>query len=222
MKISGKHKFVFLCLPNSGSRAVSSWLREYNATGRYHHHNFIVPRGAREFFIFAVVRNPYSKAVSHWSFSKNKKHPVAANQSFEEYAKWTNDPEMKAKIGSDQDRLEKYLSRYKHVANEDLDLVKEYLMGHAKLQGRTMTSSQQLSYAHHIDKIIHLENLNEEIQELPFVDNSVNVPHAHRNKREYRSWEPYYTSEAEANIYEYFKEDFEAFGYPRMSQIPGE
>ena len=147
---------------------------------------------------------------------------MAANQSFEEYAKWTNDPEMRPRLGNDQVRLATYLSSYRHVADEDLDSVKEYLLGHTRLQGRTMTSSQQLSYAHHVDKIIHLENLNEEMQELPFINTTVKVKHVGQNTREHRDWKLYYTTEAEANIYEYFKKDFEAFGYPRMSQILGE
>jgi len=179
----------------------------------YHHHNFIVPQRAHEYFVFAVVRNPYAKAVSHWSFSKNMKHPVAKDQDFEEYAKWLNDPSMKPDVG---DFTTPILRRYQRVADEDLDLVKEYLKGHQRLQGRTMTSSHQLSYAHHVDQIVHLENLNEEMQQLPFVEGEVSVPHGHHNKRQHRDWKPYYTAESEANIYEYFKEDFDSFGYQRI------
>jgi len=145
---------------------------------------------------------------------------MAKDQNFEEYAKWLNAPERKPKIHDEEKSIAMWLKKYRNVEPDDHEAVKNYLLGHIRMQGRTMTSSQQLSYAHHVDKTIHLENLNEEMQELPFVDDDVVIPHRNHNKRKHREWEPYYTAEAEANIYEYFKEDFESFGYPRMKQIP--
>jgi hypothetical protein len=218
MYICDDKEFVFLCLPNSGSRATSSWLGRYGTRQIYHHHNFIIPRHARSYFVFAVVRNPYAKAVSYWSFTKNKGHQITKTATFEEYACWLNDPKFSPQIRPIKEMCRGYLARYKKVPEEHLAEVTKYLMAHSQLQGRTMTSSQQLSFAHHVDKVVHLENLNEELQELPFVKEEVSTKLVGRNKRAHRDWRAYYnTPEVEEHIYEYFKQDFEAFGYERIT-----
>jgi len=66
MIISPKYKFVFIGIPRTGSKSMNRWLIEQfgGIWYRGHHDYNDIPDGATGFLRFAVVRNPYDRAVS--------------------------------------------------------------------------------------------------------------------------------------------------------------
>jgi hypothetical protein len=87
--VNPHHRFVFLAVPRTGSKAMAGALLDLpgsRAVGR-NHHNFRVPPAARWFLTFAVVRNPYARLASHYRYRCDRS-PFVAGLSFAEYIDW--------------------------------------------------------------------------------------------------------------------------------------
>jgi hypothetical protein len=65
-----------------------------------------------------------------------------------------------------------------------------------------------------IDHVIHLENLEEEFNALPFVDKQITIPV--KNKREHMPWEEALTPSAVASINRWYADDFKLGGYEML------
>jgi hypothetical protein len=60
---------VFIHVPKCAGQSVRHALRTYYGGDEQrgeHHHTTALPAWAREFFAFAIVRNPYDRAISLW------------------------------------------------------------------------------------------------------------------------------------------------------------
>ena len=70
MIVSEKYKFVFMCIPKTGTMMMEQILKpyggEYKAGGKWARHPNTIPQKYKDYFIFCIVRNPYSRAVSLW------------------------------------------------------------------------------------------------------------------------------------------------------------
>jgi len=69
MMISDKHRFAYTGITKTATQSMYDVLARhymgYRPAG-YGHHDLCVPAHAQEYFRFAVVRNPYDRAVSMW------------------------------------------------------------------------------------------------------------------------------------------------------------
>lgn len=68
MIYSEKLGYVYIEIPKTGSASVSTWLVEHFGGQRLRgrRHRSIVPSEFDGFFIFTVVRNPYERTISSW------------------------------------------------------------------------------------------------------------------------------------------------------------
>ena len=75
-----------------------------------------------------------------------------------------------------------------------------------------------LNPAGSFDKILHIENIDEEIKDLPFVNSNlkIKVPNL-LDRTDKQNWKQHYTQEIADLVYEWAKKDFELYGYDRES-----
>jgi len=195
MLVCDEHKFVFLRNPKTASRSVSAALSEkfdVRQVGIYH--DWKIPEELTGYFVFAVVRNPYVRAVSgwrHWS-----KRPETNDFSLV----WMGDS-------------------YEATSNSRLAFGKwtqKFIQPIDKIifpKGRHWKRQTEI-----LDKIgsdVHLiryENLEEDLNSLSFIDNIV-LPSI--GVQDYGDWRTHYTPEIEARVYQACKEDFVRLGYKR-------
>ena len=82
MYVSHKHKTVFIALAKNASRTTAAWLRTLGFYACSKHHSLIANKMEpsnviKNYFVFAIVRNPYERFVSGW-FAWHKRHPTHA------------------------------------------------------------------------------------------------------------------------------------------------
>jgi hypothetical protein len=65
-----------------------------------------------------------------------------------------------------------------------------------------------------IDQVLHYENLEQELKELPFELPFTQLPRL--ESTEHRHWSDYYDSFTEQLIWDWALQDFEKYGYPRL------
>jgi len=93
MYVSTDPRFVFVEIPRTGSRSLSRlWPRLSRRGTQFNHHRTQLPEYVdRSYLIFAVVRNPFVRELSHYlhrrRHPKNNYHLVALKNSFKEYLK---------------------------------------------------------------------------------------------------------------------------------------
>ena len=131
----------------------------------------------RDHFIFTVVRNPYDRAVSSWTWAQNCEHPDRVRQDVG---------------GPDFPSFAKGLSRGRH----------------AWMPCINQTTWQS---AFNPTAVIHIENLQDEFNALPFVTEPIELPCL--NKWEHPPWRELMTEEIAGWIRQWAGPDFENFGY---------
>jgi hypothetical protein len=68
MVINYHRRFVFLAVPRTASKAMTSALMTHAGSVRRpgERHRMDIPSDAAGFYVFCCVRNPYSRLASHW------------------------------------------------------------------------------------------------------------------------------------------------------------
>ena len=65
MVISHELKYVYIAIPRTASKSMSTWLVEnFKGESIGRHHEWRVPTELREYLVFTIVRNPYERVVS--------------------------------------------------------------------------------------------------------------------------------------------------------------
>ena len=92
-------EFVFVAMPRTASRSMNRWLIDNFPGSDYvsrDHHMTAVPDYAKDFFRFAVVRNPFELHLSHYLIrrarGRNNMHKWCKKWSYYEYLRWLSDP----------------------------------------------------------------------------------------------------------------------------------
>jgi hypothetical protein len=188
MVIGKQHKFVFIMVPKTASQSMRFWLID-NYGGdmpRGQSHERNIPQRCKDWFTFCCVRNPYDRAISLW-FSAVYEEPKDA------YG-------FRRGCGSSE--------------------LTPFLRWLAQSPGSTRR--HVLAQPQHIflrpvatDLVLRYENLQTEINQLPFHDAS-SAPLPSRNVRKTRRppWESYYDPERTELVQAWAKEDFTNYGYP--------
>ncbi|MFY8327035.1 sulfotransferase family 2 domain-containing protein [Pseudoalteromonas sp. ZZD1] len=156
-------------------------------------------------FSFAVVRNPYDWLVSYYFFitetkispDTNKRwshhlYPLVKDMTFKDFVSWV----------CDQNGLSNLASRKSLVFdNSKKVLQKDWV---SNLDGSLL-----------VKRILNVEELQTQVplllNELGL--NNSKLPHINSSKR--GIYVDYYDEVTKNKVYEYFKEDFDAFGYAR-------
>lgn len=201
MLVCDEHKFVFLRNPKTASRSITRALSkkfQCRRVGLYH--SWKIPKEFLGHFVFATVRDPYTRSVSawqHWLRTGKTSPNVAFDWSLIESPLWRPD---RPDRDFDFERFSKVIFNTR---------LSDYPQGaHWKLQSEILDQ---------IDTEVHLlkyENLEADLNSLPFIDN-INLPRIGVYATKYGDWQQYYTPEVETRIYETLKPDFERFGYKR-------
>ena len=200
MIVSKKHKYVYVSVMKSGTHSMYHILqknyeglhypRSFNASQKGPYHSNVVPNDFLEFYRFTVVRNPYSRAISAWNVCVNVEPYAAA------YSGTLTDKSFLS--------FAKWLNTFQEPgrAGYVVQPIHEWLQPSGKF-----------------DKILHIENINEEFKDLPFYDSTdteLVVPDL-LSRTDKSDWKSHYTEEIAELIYKWAKKDFELYGYDKDS-----
>lgn len=183
MRISHKHKFIFIAVPKTGSTSVRSIIDPYSditsvndKNSPYKHHTTALNLKKHfesegwdweDYYKFSVVRNPWERRVSSWAY-RLKKGQHNYNE-FKDFAiHYPASPQ------------------FNWLSNENGDLLMDYVFKLEDLGG--------------IDKVF--DHLGLPHTKLP-----------HKNKNGHKHYAEYYDEETKAIVAEKYMKDIEYFGY---------
>lgn len=207
MRVSHKHKFVFIAIPKTGSSSIRTIMREKAdvlsvpgappSSPLYHH---VKPSKLEtyfkeqnwnwnEYFKFTFVRNPWDRAVSVWEY----RNRVASEQNFDLYA---------------QDSF----------AIQSKKLIHKWKTFKGMLR-QTDGNGFQYNWCFDengnkvIDVIGRFENFQEDFN---IVCDRIGIPQQqlpHKNKTKHKHYTEYYDEETKQIVAEKYAKDIEYFGY---------
>lgn len=196
MMISLRDRIAFAGAPRCATHSIHHYLARHHAAcvvgpGR---HSFALPAVARDFYLFTVARNPYTRILSLWLLSQREAwRPEIEGMTFLEFLNWLPEPDTLKELPA---LSRKYLS-----ISELMDEL-----------GRRP------------DRVLRFERLEEGFAELPFVDPPLvpTDPRLPRLCANPPAGDPreHYSPEAIAVVLRKFKRDFHRFGY-HPDDIPG-
>ena len=88
MRVSTRHKFVYISTPKACTHTVYEILRKHYSQGLLElaFHSTVIPDKYRDYFRWTIVRNPYSRAVSlWWSACRSSLRPAGGFRLVPEY-----------------------------------------------------------------------------------------------------------------------------------------
>jgi hypothetical protein len=199
MIVSEKNKYVFISVMKSGTHSMYDYLvKNYNgkhftrgkllnAGGKYHTN--VIPKENQNYYKFTLVRNPYSRAISIYNVCKN------INPYKEDYI---------GKIGDD------FLSFCKWLSSNNC----KKDPGRAGFVVRPQW--EWLRPCGKFDKILHVETVEEELKDLPFIDKDISFPNL-LERTDKSKWKEFYNQQTADLVYKWAQKDFELYGYDKES-----
>lgn len=187
-------KIVAVLIPKTGTRTILHYLEQYHEGKLEGNHSYGIPYKYESYFKFCVIRNPYSRIVSHW-YGGSQRGDQSKKYKFKEVLGDTN--------------FKTYL--------EYLTTDKTYYKRQYRLNWPFEIKQIDYLLMNNYDRILEFEDLNNEIKSLPFVkkDDDIgfrnattkvddNNPIAAR-----KHWSEYIDEKNLKLINQYFKDDFE-------------
>ena len=151
----------------------------------------------KDYFKFTTVSNPFRRAIASWK-------PLIYNEPYRKKRGW-----LKRVGGEDFLTFTRYL---KKIKQQNIIPPKKHLV----------ISQTSLHPNVNFDMILHLQNLQEEFNQLPFVKEHIEVPvsftHNKKGTRHYfegDDWKKLYNDEAIQNVLYAWGEDFDTYGYSK-------
>lgn len=203
--ISREYKYIFICVPGTGSTATADylikeakgqWSGEMNIVKHYNlsqlsKHELIKENDIDTFFKFATVRNPFDFYVSDWIRHRQWKHFLEDENS------WLHTNELAKR-------------RVQLALDNDFDQYLEQLLSHIK---KPMHKDQW--YWEGVDHLIKKETLNNDLQvvfDKIRIKKKVKVPQLNvtQGKKDYKK---YYSDFSRQLIEKKFLPDLEKFSY---------
>lgn len=183
MLVSKKYNFVFIRNPKCGSRSISKILCDYEVEEIGHYHDWMVPEKYKNYFVFSVVRNPYTRLKS--AFCDRIK---SWNYHGDNYKK-------NCKI---------YSSLFTGIPLSFEDYCVEKNSDYWKLQNKTLSQNNCPI------NILFFENIHNELKNLYFIKKEFNFPHIGKSDDSIKINS---TNKSIENIREIYHDDFEKFSY---------
>lgn len=206
MIISNKYRYLFISMPKTGTHTMYNVLSDNFAGERYGEwHESVPPDSAIDYFKFATVRNPYTRFASAWYFVSNKngeyiktyERLMGHEMEIIYFLKWLNTEREKLYYNRDP------RGRLRHLSTI---LLPQHVNVRQRLKGVK------------IDRFIKMENLLDEVNNLPFVEDDMKLPHIPKNHsmaeaKTYMKWDELKTPEITTLVNQLMGDDFEMFGY---------
>lgn len=204
MIISFKHRATFLAVPRTASRSVYQWLvdsadeEETKVFGGYHGRD--LPSEFANWFSFATVRHPYTRAVSFWMHAINvgpiRKAQIEAGETLDI---------LYTRCGGDQ----------------SFDSFVQWLV--KKRPDDPLEWHNQSSFIHGIklDQLLYFERLEKDFHKLPFVNKKDQLSTIGKQLGN-NDWTKYYSnSETLVALRRWAEPDFDNFNYCPRYHITG-
>lgn len=197
MLVSDSHSFVFLAIPKTGTRSAYKVLSEepYNGVNMGDHRH-IKPRKYRNYFTFTFVRNPYERMFSlYWSCC-------------------IRDGDVKGFVEEmKQLGLENTFLNFLKWVDLNKDTFRE--MNQSKY---IILKTQSVFFKHNrIDRVIKMENIDHEINTLPFIESFIQMPR--NNASKYTSIKSYFCNKSLHIINDYCSAEFDLLHYDKIHDV---
>ena len=208
MRISHKHKFIFIAVPKTGSVSIRNILDEYSDI-RYDNFNNKNPHATiwdvkkelfvndtkkfNSYFKFAFVRNPWARMASWYEFMCKQVHKTESQK---------------------YDFVETHYDTYKNISLMGFNRFIKFLYEKNK--------SYYLGYSRYyedengnnlLDFIGKVENLQEDFD---IICDKIGIPKQqlpHKNKSKHKHYTEYYDDKTREIVAEKYAKDIEYFGY---------
>jgi hypothetical protein len=190
MRISHKHKFVFISVPKTGSTSARMSLDEYSD------------------IISVGCSSPYQH---HTSATKLKKHFKEVGWNWDEYFKF-------AFFRNPWDRMVSIYKYLENAHRSHQDFAVDYLKGTKSFKDYIVNGNHyglQVDFLRDISNfyIGKFENLQEDFN---FVCDKIGIPRQqlpHKNKSKHKHYTEYYDDETRQIVAKKYAKDIEHFGY---------
>ena len=195
MIVSDRHRYVFVTCPKNCSHTLIDYL-ENHCAGELQRglHPRKIPNRARGYFTFGVVRDPYARAVSAW---------------------WNCVAERK---GIRRRHAALYI--YNDVgADKTLAPFIRYMMRMHPFDG-LYTPQTRWYEGIGIDRLIRVESIEDDLQQLPFPTPRVPLKRLNPSGRSRGPWQDYITDEVIELVQQWAAVDFGPLGYARDRNWP--
>lgn len=191
---------------NAGTSIIASAGSQITVAGHRTAECWLAKNG-REAPMFAVVRNPFDRVVSEYSYRKRRfetgeKNPHLANldKTFEEW--------VIATFREGEFRTRDFFERTGIIYNRDKMIDGSLIWFIPQIRGIGSSRGQIL-----VDDILRFENLAEDWKRFSRkYQITGDLQHREASRRELQ-YQPYYTEQAREIIANYYCEDFVKFGY---------
>lgn len=238
MVISHSLKYVYFAVPKTASTSISNILID-KCEGEQHGnwHNVVAPVECCDYYKFCTVRHPYTRAISLYfhilRMGRHRCHDVVKgyadesgwthNVSFLRFMRWMTDlsVEPKACMGNGDLRKSADMDEFgEEFTRQSID----YRYGRDLNQVEFLCYAFGVNYMDGLDYIIRMEDIENEFNKLPFVENNVTIPCDKKCQNEWLQsiiqseddwWRSIIKKESEELIYQWAKDDFIAFNYER-------
>jgi hypothetical protein len=199
--INEKHKFIFIHIPKTGGTSIEKLFSNASCRWDWTHNLWKQHRSIwqlkeiykipiDDYYKFTVVRNPWDKAVSGYTWWTTSKYPIFRN--------------VKSKSLKDYLLVQNGFEKFNHLNN--------------KATGRGDHFNTQYSFVEingdcQMDCIIKFENLQEDFN---IICDKIGIPQQklpHKNKTNHKHYTEYYNEETKQIVAEKYAKDIEYFGY---------
>jgi len=186
MIVMPEHHALFVSTPKCGTNTFYSILKQHyggQRVGRFHDRD--VPAEYREWFVFSIVRNPYSRAVSTW-------YSTTVNRDNKRYA-------------------------YDALGTTCFHTFLRFLLARPPMLETRSLSIPQAEWLQDVplSRLLHLESIDGDVRALPFWRDEP-LPRLNASTG-CDPWQRYVDREAAELIERWAPDDFERFGYSRLS-----
>lgn len=193
MVVSDRAGVVAILIPKTGTRTILHYMEQYHEGRLEGNHTYGIPYKYENYFKFCVVRNPYSRIVSHW-YGGSQRGEQSKRYKFKEV------------LGDIHFRT--YLQ---YLVADKTDYKKEHRL-------IWPFEIKQIDYLliNNYNRILEFENLDGELRSLPFIKESDNIGFRNATIKEddnnpisRKHWSEYIDGKNLKLINQYFQEDFE-------------
>ena len=197
MSYSNRFHMYFIHIPKNAGTAICKKLGFYK--GKSGHHKFKnMENMLRNKNTFCVCRNPYDRVVSIYEYFRMKK------------SYWHS---------SDNSTSFPLLEAHHYISNLSFkEFVKEIVDNYQKLVDmQCIHLEKQSNYVKDskgnigVKHVLRFENLNKELSTL--LNKDIRLQKINVSTRD--NWENYYDDDTKDMIYNFYKEDFDTFGYAK-------